>query len=101
MFKALLLSLALANSADATTSVLAFRRGATEMNPFVLSTRTTPFLTQVSVATAGELWFATQVNKRHPKLAKALLIVSIGAGTAASIHNVHVYRSLAPTSARR
>ena len=96
MFKALLLSLALANGADATTSVAAFRRGATELNPLVVSTRTAPFLTEVSLATAGELWLATKLNPNHPKLTKTLMAIGIGAGIAASVNNLRVYRAIGP-----
>lgn len=96
MLKALLLSLALSNGVDAGTSIAAFSRGAVERNPFVLSTRTAPFLAEVSVATATELWLASKLDSRHPRIVRTLMVIGIGAGVAASINNVKVYRGLKP-----
>jgi len=101
MLKALLLSLALSNGLDAGTSIAAFRRGAVELNPLVISRPTSAFVAQVSAATAGELWLASKLNAKHPRLTRTLLAIGIGAGVAVSVNNIRVYNALSPTAARR
>lgn len=94
MLKAFILGLWLANAADAGSSLNAFRYGAVEQNPFVVSTRPVPFVSEVVAATALETWLATQLNKNHPKLTKTLLGVGIGIGAGVTVRNTHIANGL-------
>lgn len=93
MFKLLLVGMLLGNGADAASSVVAFRGGAIELNPFVMSTKTTPFLVQTGVFTAVETGMAFEARKKHPKLVNTLLAVAIAGSVAATVNNIQVIRA--------
>lgn len=92
MFKALIVSLWLTNAADTASSLVAFKGGAHEMNPFIISEQPAPFIAQVAIATAAETWIASKLHTKRPKLTKVLLSVAIAGGTAATINNINVIR---------
>jgi hypothetical protein len=94
MLKALLISLTISSGADTASSVYAFKAGAVERNLFIVSTRTAPFVTEVALATAGEVWLLHRIGESHPKLAKTLAIVGIAAGALATAKNIKVGREL-------
>lgn len=92
MFKALLLTMLLSNSTDVGTSLVAFRGGAIERNPLIFSTRPVPFIAQTAAFSAGEAFFAIQLHKRHPKLAKWAILGVIAGEAWAIQNNIRVIR---------
>ena len=93
--KTLLLLVALGNAADTASSLAAFSQGATEANPFVISTRPIPFITQAALWTAGELWALERLDRAgHPKLARALSHMQIGASLGLTGWNMGLAYSL-------
>jgi len=79
----LLLSIALLRTADTSVSLAAFAKGAHEQNPFIVSEQPAAFIAQVTALTAVEFWALKRLEKRHPKLARALAYVDIGGSIAA------------------
>lgn len=94
MFKALILGMWLSNACDTGSSVYAFKHGAVESNPFVVSTRTAPFVIQSAATVAGETFLAYQLHKRHPRIANLLLAGHISLGAYLTVHNVRIGNEL-------
>lgn len=94
MFKALILGMWISAGCDAGSSVYAFRQGAVEANPFVVSTRTVPFVIQGTAMVAGETFLVRELHKRHPRVAKLLLAGHIGVGAALTVRNVRIGNGL-------
>jgi len=92
--KTLLIFLTIVRGADDASSIYAFKAGAVERNPFVISTKTTPFLVETSLATVGEVWLFHHIHKSHPKLANTLIVAGMVAGAAATVNNISVGREL-------
>lgn len=85
--KTLLVLLCLGNAADTATSLVAFSRGYGELNPLVVSTQPAPFIAEAAAATALEVWALHRIARHHPRLARGLALVQIGASTGVSINN--------------
>lgn len=85
--KPLLIVLALGRMADMSTSLVGFQAGAYEANPLVVSSRPVPFVSQVMLETAGETWMLSRLAEHHPKWAKGLALIQIGASATVSVMN--------------
>jgi hypothetical protein len=91
--KTLLLVMAIGRGVDVVTSLAAFHHDATERNPLVVSSQPVAFVSQMAIETAGQAYLIHQLNRHsHPKLAKAIAFVQIGASSGATIGNVLVIR---------
>lgn len=92
--KPLLIVMLLGQGADVATSLMGFHRGATELNPFIVSTQPAPFIAQAVGFGIAETLILKKIHKNHPKLANTLGMIQIGGSTAASINNIQVYREM-------
>jgi hypothetical protein len=79
---------------DISTSLIAFDKGGSETNPYVISTKPAPFIAEGAVFTVAEDLILLKINKHHPKVAKTLGYIQFGASIGASINNVVVIRRL-------
>jgi hypothetical protein len=92
--KTLLLLIILSQGTDVSTSLVAFHRGATELNPLVLSTKPAPFIAEGVLFTGAEMYLLKKLSKHHPKLAKTLGYVQVGGSFGATANNINVIRKL-------
>lgn len=89
--KVLLFTFLFAKGADTSTSLVAFNHGAIEANPLILSSRPAPFVAQMAIGAAGELWLIRKLNHAgHPKWARVIGWSMTGASIAASAKNLRV-----------
>lgn len=85
--KTLLVLMALAQGADIGTSIGAFHLGAREQNPLIISTQPAPFIAQTVAMDAAKMLLLQKLSHAHPKLAKGLSYLQIGASSAAATNN--------------
>ena len=91
--KALLLMMALGRGADVATSLTAFHHGAIERNPMIASSRPLPFIAQMTAETVGQAYLIHALDTHgHPRWAKAIAFVQIGASSGATFGNVLTIR---------
>jgi len=91
--KTLLLVMAIGRGVDVGTSLVAFHHDGSERNPLVVSSQPVAFVTQMAMETVGQAYLIHQLNRHnHPKLAKAIALVQIGASSGATIGNAMVIR---------
>ena len=72
-----LLALAICHGADITTTQVALRNGARELNP-LMPQQPAWNLVVGSAASAGQVWVFHRMGRSHPKLAKWATVAAIG-----------------------
>lgn len=90
--KTWLLVLALTHGADVASTCGALSRGATEGNPFMPRSGCGQIALASTAVVGGSSFIAWKLSKTHPKLAKTLVGLQIGAKSVAIGWNVTVGR---------
>ena len=90
--KPLLIVLALARGGDMVSTRVGINHGLHEANPLILSERRGVLEGQLAAETALQIVLIKKLERRHPKLAKALTFAQIGISSAAVVHNVQMIR---------
>ena len=71
----------------------AFAHGATERNPLIVSSKPVPFVVQMAGEMMAQAYLIHRLDRAgHPKWAKAIALVQIGASSGAAAGNVFVIR---------
>ena len=91
--KPLLLTLLIAHGYDGATTAMALGRGGREAVPVLSQSIPINLAQQASIA-ATEQWALRKLERNHPKLTKALAIVSISLHAAATVQNVRAYHQM-------
>ena len=94
MFHALLITLALAQGGDATTTVIGLQQGMHEQHP-ALGQNVWVNTGIHSGAIVSEQLLLRRLHVQHPKLATSLAIASIGLHGWVTVHNVGAIRQQA------
>jgi len=82
-----LLTLAILHSGDALTTGTALARGGVERNPALPQSATWNVAMQAA-ETSGEIFLLSRLNRKHPKIAKAIALSAMSVEGFAVIHNV-------------
>lgn len=91
--RALVMALVLVQAADAASSCAAFRAGLVERNPVLGAGASCGRVVALKVATVAPLaLLAPRLAKRHPRLARVLVLAPTAAGGVAVVVNLRALR---------
>ncbi len=91
--KLALASMILARSLDATSTCLAFGRGAVEGDPLVPGSSCKASVAFQAALTTGQVFGLTRLSKTHPRLAQGLAWAVVAIESGAAFHNSRVAAS--------
>lgn len=89
--KPILLTLSLLHGGDLATTQVVLSQGGVERNPFVPQQRAGNLLVG-SAASVADIYLLHKISEKHPKVAKTIGLIAIGAETWAVAHNARQIR---------